>query len=398
MKRCSVLFVLVLLCASCLYAGEKPTVCLNMIVKNETAVIQRCLESVKPIIDYWVIVDTGSTDGTQKLITQTMEGIPGELHERGWVNFAHNRNEALALAKGKGDYVLIIDADETLVYDPSFKLPYLDKDFFFIETQLSGTKYKRTQLINNLLNWQWRGVLHEALYSDQARSSSVLQGIANVARPDGFRSKDPQKYQKDVLVLEKALADDPKNTRYAFYLAQTYKDAGEYEKALIAYENRIKMGGWDSEIFWSLLQTAIIKEILNKAPEEVISSYQSAYHYRPTRAEPLYRLAEYQRKLGNYSEAYEAASLGLSLKDSNDILFVENWIYDYGLLLEYSIAAYWQGLYLESLIASNFLLAKTIPNNIRECVERNLVWIHAKLDEQKKPILEQKSPFAVSIK
>src|SRR5580704_1601575 len=57
------------------------TICLNMIVKNESRVIQRCLDSVKHIIDYWVIVDTGSTDGTQNVIKDFMKDIPGDLYE-----------------------------------------------------------------------------------------------------------------------------------------------------------------------------------------------------------------------------------------------------------------------------------------------------------------------------
>ena len=55
------------------------SVCLNMIVKNEKRVIQECLLSVKPLINYWVIVDTGSSDGTQNIIKRTMQGLPGEF-------------------------------------------------------------------------------------------------------------------------------------------------------------------------------------------------------------------------------------------------------------------------------------------------------------------------------
>src|SRR5690242_19150411 len=80
-------------------------ICLNMIVKNESAVIRRCIDSVRPLIDYWVIVDTGSTDGTQKIIKNHLKDIPGELYQRPWKNFEHNRNEALTLAKGKSDYI-----------------------------------------------------------------------------------------------------------------------------------------------------------------------------------------------------------------------------------------------------------------------------------------------------
>ena len=89
-----------------------------MIVKNESKTIQRCIESVERFIDYWVIVDTGSSDGTQEIIQNLMKekGIPGELHEREWVDYSTNRNQSLELAKGKADYRLIIDADDVLAY------------------------------------------------------------------------------------------------------------------------------------------------------------------------------------------------------------------------------------------------------------------------------------------
>ena len=74
-------------------------ICLNMIVKNESRVIERCLRSAKPFIHSWAISDTGSTDGTQDIIRRVMADVPGELIERPWVDFAHNRNQALELAK-----------------------------------------------------------------------------------------------------------------------------------------------------------------------------------------------------------------------------------------------------------------------------------------------------------
>ena len=93
-----------------------PSICLVMIVKNESQVIKKCLESVKDYIHYWVICDTGSTDGTQQIIKEEMEryNIPGELHESEWKDFGTNRSESLALSKGKCDYRLIIDADDIL--------------------------------------------------------------------------------------------------------------------------------------------------------------------------------------------------------------------------------------------------------------------------------------------
>ena len=79
------------------------SICLNMIVRNEAKVICRALDSVMELIDYWVICDTGSTDDTPAIIKSYFQErkIPGELHSQAWINFGHNRNEALKLARGK---------------------------------------------------------------------------------------------------------------------------------------------------------------------------------------------------------------------------------------------------------------------------------------------------------
>jgi len=379
------LYVLIIYCMTINsgFAAEKKTICLNMIVKNESPVIERCLESVKPLIDTWVIVDTGSTDGTQDIIRNFMKDIPGELQERPWINFGHNRNEALELAKGKADYVLIIDADESLVFKPEFKLPDIDKDYYYITTEYGGTNYPRNQLVSTALDWKWVGVLHEVLCCDDAKTNSTLENVVNYVRTDGNRSTDPLKYHKDAALLEKAMLEDPKHTRNQFYLAQSYRDAGENALALMNYKKRIAMGGWDQEIFWSLLQVGILQETLGMSPEIIKKGYENTYQYRPTRLEPLYRLATYKRSLNDFQGGYEAALKGLHLRSSNDLLFVETWIYDYGLLLEYSINAYWVDKYYEALLASHLLLANPkIPENVRECATRNLVWINLKINEE----------------
>lgn len=366
----------------CTSAYERKTVCLNMIVKNESKVIKRCLASVLPYIDYWVIVDTGSTDGTQDIIREFMKDVPGELYERPWVNFAHNRNEALECAKGKADYLLIIDADETLEATSTFVMPKLDKDFYYITTKFNGTQYGRVQLINAHKSWKWDGVLHEALIIFDAKTSDTLQGLANVVYTDGFRSTDPKKFYKDAQILEAALEKEPNNTRYQFYLAQSYRDAGESELALKHYKKRVSMGGWDQELFWSLLQIARLQETLKMAPETIIDGYNKAIAYRPTRAEPLFFLTNYYRRNDNFAAGYDTALKGLCLPFSDDVLFVDTWIYDYDLLLEFSICAYWTGRYVEAQLASKLLIADLkLPANVRECAQKNLYWCDLKITE-----------------
>src|SRR3954464_1279870 len=98
-------------------AGQ--TVCLNMIVKNEMANLDRCLGAVASYISCWVIGDTGSTDGTQEFIRNffAARNIPGELHSFPFINFAQARNAALDRARASAmpfDYLLLLDADMEL--------------------------------------------------------------------------------------------------------------------------------------------------------------------------------------------------------------------------------------------------------------------------------------------
>lgn len=357
-------------------------ICLNMIVKNEEAVITRCLTSVLPLIDYWVIVDTGSTDGTQTIIKDfmKMKGVPGELHERPWVDFAHNRNEALQLAQDKGDYLFFIDADEYLTYAPDFSHPYLDKDYYYVTTKSIGMNYGRLLCMRTGLDVKWEGVLHESLMPSPTATWGTLTKIYNITTPEGARSKDPEKLQKDVLILEAAVQKEPNNSRYVFYLAQTYFSMCNFKLALETYEKRLLMEGFDQEIFWSKLRIAQLQELLDMTQETVVASYKSAYEYRSLRMEPLYFLALYYRRIGEYAKSYDVAKIGLSLPPSKDILFVEQWIFDYGLLLEFSACAYWIGRYEESQKASIALLKKIdLPLDIRDCVEKNLGYANAKL-------------------
>ncbi|MGC4174353.1 glycosyltransferase [Demequina sp.] len=96
------------------------TACL--IVKDEAKVIERALASVVDVCDRWLIIDTGSTDGTQDVIKSfaAEHDWPGLLVERTWRDFGHNRNELLELADSlpageRTDWVLYMDADQEVV-------------------------------------------------------------------------------------------------------------------------------------------------------------------------------------------------------------------------------------------------------------------------------------------
>lgn len=355
---------------------QKKKICLNMIVKDESEVIERCLESVKHLIDYWVIVDTGSTDGTQKVIKKFMKDVPGELHERKWIDFAHNRNEALELAKDKGDYLLMIDADEILEYAKDFVLPPLDKDFYNMTVrQLQAVDFRRTALINNHLNWKWEGVLHETLKCSDAQTHEKLEGVINICNGViGGRSKISQreKYLKDAKVFEAALKNEPDNSRYTYYLGQSYEAADEFALAKIAFEKRIAMKSADAEeTYMAIYRKGNLEQRLD-APETAIQNYFQAYAFRPTRAEPLFRIATLYRKQGNLLLGYLLSKYALSIFYPREDTVVEYEVYDHQLLIEFANCALLLGKNQEGLDACTKLLANPrLPEAIKPQVLSN---------------------------
>ena len=350
------------------YAKDK--ICLNMIVKDESKVIKRCLDSVKPYIDYWVIVDTGSKDGTQKIIKNHMKGIPGKLHERPWKNWGESRTEALKLAEGNGDYILFMDADDILEFQDTKSFGPLTEDLYNMWRGSSGFSYQKPQLVKNGLPWKWVGVTHEYLDCAIPYSSAILTHVKYITSSEGATWKDPkQKFLKNIDLLEAGLKKEPTNSRYAFYLAESYRDAGEKGKALEWYQKRIKMGGWDEETFWSMLQSAHMLKELGLPINIVAEAYLAAQRSRPHRAEPTYYLAELYNEAGMYVHAYALAQSRESIPQpkEKDSLFNMDWIEDYGLNFQLSIAAYYAGQYEVALKTCDKLLTNpNLPENWRK--------------------------------
>lgn len=351
---------------------KKSTVCLNMIVKNEKEVITRCLESVLPIIDYWVIVDTGSTDGTQDIIRNFMKEhhVPGELHEHEWVNFGHNREQALLMGRFKADYLLFMDADDILHFDDNFKLPPLTMDCYLIKSIAGNTSYYITRIVKTDKDWHWHGVLHEYVHSEKAKEGAVLQGVKYIYICDGARSKDPEKALKDVKILLDGIEKEPNNARYMFYLAQSYVTARDFANGIKYYNKRIEMGGWEEEVFWSMLQVAHLQSVLGYGPQEVEETFIRALKYRPSRPEPYFYLVHMARLDGKYQKGYELGKSALKLPKNKDILFLEAKTYD-ALKLEFAICAWWLEKYKESLAVCNALLKNpNLPEDLKVHVMR----------------------------
>jgi tetratricopeptide (TPR) repeat protein len=306
------------------------------------------------------------------MIRDLASSLPGELHERPWVSFDHNRNEALELARAKADYLLFIDADETLRVPPSFDLPALDGDGYYISCEYAGTTYPRCALVSAALPWRWEGVVHEFLTCDRPFRLRKLDGPAIVVAHDGARSRDPQTYLKDAALLEDALRRDPDNARNVFYLAQSYRDAGELVRSRDLYRRRVEMGGWDEEAWYSLYQVAVLDERLGTDAALVSAAYLRAFQNRPTRAEPLVALARFHRQRGEHAIAFIFAQQAVACPRPSDLLFVEDAVYRWRALDELSVSAFYAGRMDEGRAAIlRLVLEGRIPGEERPRMLRN---------------------------
>ncbi len=386
-------FVLFLLMAVLpIFSYAKTKICLNMIVKDESAVIKRCLDSVKPYIDYWVIVDTGSKDGTQKIIKNHMKDIPGKLYEKSWKNWGDSRTEALDLAKGHGDYILFMDADDILEFENGANFGELTADQYTMWRGSKGFAYLKPQLVKDSLPWKWYGVTHEYIDCGKAYTSKTLKNVRYTSLDGGATWKDPKlKFQKNVDLLEAALKKEPDNARYAFYLAESYRDLGEKGKALEWYQKRVRMGGWPEEVFWSMLQSAHMLKELGLPNSIVTDCLMTAHRCRPHRIEPIYYLAEIYIADNNHKLAYDLIKYRDTITQpiEKDHLFNMDWMQEYGLEFQLAICSYYVGQHKESLALCDKLLKNVeLPQSWKEQTALNREFPAAKLKQlaQKKEV------------
>ena len=348
-----------------------------MIVRDESHVIERCLASVRPLITRWCIVDTGSRDDTPERIHKLLADRPGELHHREWVDFGHNRSEALALAKNQGDWLLLIDADEELVIDAGFELPERrDIQAWQIRQRPGGSnEFYLPRLLRADHPWHFEGVLHEHLASERAFEQAVIEGLSQVGHFDSARNRQParQKYLKDAATLAAALEKEPHNARYQFYLAQSLRDAGEHRRAHEAYRRRADMGGWDEEVYCALFEAARMLEQSAASHPEILAAYLAAWNNRPRRAEPLVELARLHRQRGEHALAHLYATRAAQTPRPDDILFVDVGAYQWRAKDELSVASYWTGDPTTAAnLAEQLLESPHLPEQERPRIHQNL--------------------------
>lgn len=225
-------------------AAPEPALSLCMIVRDEEAGLGRCLASVREVVDELVVVDTGSRDGTRELA----RAAGARVLDFAWCDdFSAARNHGLAAARG--DWVLVLDADEELVSpDARARLMAFARTAPEHGGQLelenvTGSEERTCLLLTRFFpraGVRYRRRIHEEL----VRAGRPLPG-----RPTGVRARHdgyaPQvvarraKAARNEALLRRQLAEHPEDSHDWYHLGRALEVGARFEEALGAYEQAL---------------------------------------------------------------------------------------------------------------------------------------------------------------
>lgn len=300
---------------------------IGLMVKNEEQYLERCLQGLVPILESieseLIIVDTGSTDGTQDIARQFTE----QVYEYEWTNdFAQMRN--IVLSHTSGEWFFFVDGDE-IVTDASGIIEFfttqqhhkynagsiLMKNFLSTDNEDSYGIFQALRLFRNDQDFHFKGVVHE-----QPMVKGPITEIKGEIIHYGYLNDDPElmeyKFQRNVELLEKALKKDPQNVYTLFQLSQSYamyKDyKGALEYILTAYEYAQK--GDLSQYSYVLNQLANLYN-RNKLYVEAQYICEKGLKLKKDNIDLYYFLAFAQIELGEFDKAVQSFERYLGLVD-----------------------------------------------------------------------------------
>lgn len=310
------------------------TICLCCILRNESKVVERLLESTKKIISYVSICDTGSTDNTIELVKNwsDMNKIPYSIHEEKWINFGLNRSNSFLAAKRAfpdASYYLLLDGDMIMEVDPSFNVNDLNLDEYMIEQRNRGVNYHNTRLVSSKKLFRCVGATHEYWSCVEDSIKGKISTLIIQDMNDGGSRSD--KHERDIRYLMEGMRRNVTSShllgRYCFYLGQTFQGVSKYKLSDFWYNKRIDYGGWDEEIFYSSMQLAENK--LRRAKyDEALVLFFNAWNKRPIRSEPVLGLCKCFRELGMKIVARSYIETGKKIPTPADGLFLSAAAYD----------------------------------------------------------------------
>ena len=349
--------------------NNMPSLCLNMIVKNESKIIKKLFDSVIEIIDCYCICDTGSTDNTVEYIKEYFEqkNIPGKVYYEEFKNFGYNRTYSLKKCIGMSDYILLMDADMELIIK-NFNKSTLTKNNYYLLQGNDNFYYNNIRIIKNDEkgeNYKYVGVTHEYLNIEKNKEIYHISKDELFINDIGNGGCKDNKYIRDIALLTQGIIDEPSNSRYYFYLANSYNDSGQYENAIKYYEIVIKMNGWAQEIWYSLYKIGLCYKKLNNIKNSIYY-WIEGLEICKNRVENIYEIINYYRHQKKYEIAYYYYKIAIDVlnnntNDKDSFLFLHNDVYTWKLDFEYYIISYY--INNKNIKKLNFSLINILNNS-----------------------------------
>ena len=347
-------------------------ICANIMVKNEEARIERCLNSLIPYVNSFVICDTGSEDKTKQIIKNVLDLSKSKYHlvDTTFKTWDQARNNALGVAKKlepDSDYIMLVDADMSLVVDSGFSFDSLTCDSYQVKQENDFVSYLNIRLIKTKANAAYHGVTHEFITVEG--TTGVLENIRFIDYADGANRVG--KFQRDIDFLRGGM-DNGLCLRYMFYLAQSYRDNGQLEEAMKWYLARAEAGGWWEEAWFSIYMAGMCAKNLGKIPEFLDLMFKASV-INAKRAEPWMALSNYFKDKGWHELCFMFAERASKCKEEMG-LFVNKENHSYAPLIDMSISGYYAGDdYREIARRTEYrlLTENNLPVHIKNMVMKN---------------------------
>lgn len=275
---------------------------LVMIVKNSGPILRECLQSIKPYIQEWTIVDTGSIDGTPELIQEELAGISGNLYREPSSDFSTMRNRSLQLSRKNCKYQLVLD-DSYKVHGATGLLdflrdhndPYYSIKIGKLHQRLLDEAYYSLRIIRSEgTTAQYKGRVHEAIYESALLIDPMICFIDDLESPDQKR-RSFNRFKRDVEYLLLDLQDLHSEARTLYYLGRTYYLLEQPKDSIIAYRKLQQLclqSKQHPEYLFSSMYDRVMIEWTEKliSESEFIKECKQINYLFPERVEPLYKV------------------------------------------------------------------------------------------------------------
>ena len=273
---------------------------LCMIVRDEAAVLARCLQSAAPLCDEIVVADTGSKDDTKEIA----RSFTDKVFDYAWrQDFAAARN--FAFAQASGDYLLWLDADEVLLPPAAQTLRALKDtlraDACRLRTEIPNEQggvalaFERVRIVRREAGFLWRGRVHEDICAggDIARADIAVTHLGGPKR-DPFRN---------LKIFARAFADgEAPDARQTYYFARELLDCGMPRAAAGAFARFLRGEGWVEDKIAACEALSRCHAACGRQ-EERLRALLRAFAYAPPRAETCCALGDCLREAGRFADA-----------------------------------------------------------------------------------------------